>query len=528
MLKAIHIQNFKGIEGPISVPIKPVTLLFGANSAGKSSILHALHFIRGVLEDYDLDPIGSPFAGDAIDLGGFKNLLHKHEPSRKMVLAFDLDLSGTDLPEYGADTQLSISEDVKIARVEFVFSLDDQSAQPQIENYVVSLNGEEVAIVSPDPVHPKDGRRRLAYINLTHPLLVSGSDLSRDDAAPFGFHRILEIPTEEQLEDSSAYSVEYQENVISHPAFYFVRLSGFLDGIPRWKKLVTVAGDSRGDENSVFDLRVITELVTGPLELLRDFLQKGRAIGPLRTIPPRRLSLSSFQLETDWYGGLAAWQCLHGEKKAALIESANAWLAGSERLGTNYSLKAFEFKEIDREFIDAFVKDRTERTPGELNKQVLAANAGVRVYLQDEINGIEVTPHDVGVGLSQLIPVVIGAVDSASNFVLIEQPELHIHPRIQVGLGDLFLAESKARDCVFLVETHSEALLLRIMKRIRQTADGELPAWVEPTTPDDIAIHLIQNIGNGVVLTTVELNERGDFARHWPGGFFEETLRETM
>lgn len=56
MLTGLKIQNFKGIEGPIEIPIKPVTLLYGVNSAGKSSVLHSLHFIRGVLENYDLNP----------------------------------------------------------------------------------------------------------------------------------------------------------------------------------------------------------------------------------------------------------------------------------------------------------------------------------------------------------------------------------------------------------------------------------------------------------------------------------------
>ena len=60
------------------------------------------------------------------------------------------------------------------------------------------------------------------------------------------------------------------------------------------------------------------------------------------------------------------------------------------------------------------------------------------LVLLEKANGIEVQPYDIGVGISQVLPVIIASLHARSGFVIIEQPELHIHPGLQVALGDLF------------------------------------------------------------------------------------------
>ncbi|MNL49380.1 hypothetical protein D3C87_1723080 [compost metagenome] len=67
-----------------------------------------------------------------------------------------------------------------------------------------------------------------------------------------------------------------------------------------------------------------------------------------------------------------------------------------------------------------------------------------------------------------------------------------------------------------------------MMKRIRQTRDGELPTDVPPASTDDIAVYLIQNEGKGVAVMQMRMNDRGEFLKPWPKGLFEESLRETF
>lgn len=558
MLTGLRIQNFKGIDRPIEIPIKPVTLLYGVNSAGKSSVLHAMHFIRGVLENYDLNPTGSPYAADDIDLGGFLNLLHKHSVGRRMVLGYSLNLSSIDLPEYGTTSSISISEKLKEAYVEFGFSADDQDHSPKLDYYLVSLNGVDVALVMPDTVQAAAGTKRLANINVRHPLLESAAkSVAIDTVAPAVALELRKlIPRTEDDDHLDAELVgASQEEIESrreerkrelaaeyalhseHRDLLKYPVTGFRNGLPRWGKVVSspafdeLAGDEFEEGADEVDLleftpSVLTELIVGPLEVLRDLLLDSRAIGPLRAIPKRRLNLDSVANEADWYGGLAAWSRLH-ECSLTQLAEVNTWLYDPSRLGTGYGLEREEFREVPLQYLDAV---RSGPSPAlDLNwTSVDALPITRRVWLVDTKNHVRVTPHDVGVGLSQLIPVVAASVDSYGSLLLIEQPELHIHPRVQVGLGDLYLQSAAKFGRNFLIETHSEALLLRMMKRIRQTKDGELPTDVPPASTDDIAVYLIQNEGKGVAVMQMRMNDRGEFLKPWPKGLFEESLRETF
>jgi hypothetical protein len=558
MLTGLRIQNFKGIEGPIEIPIKPVTLLYGVNSAGKSSVLHSMHFIRGLLENYDLNPTGSPYAADDIDLGGFLNLLHKHSVGRRMVLGYSLNLSSIDLPEYGATSSISISDKLKEAYVEFGFSADDQDHSPKLDYYLVSLNGANVALVMQDAVQAAAGTKRLAHINVRHPLLESAAKSVAIDAVAQVVDLELRklIPRTEDDDDLDAelagasqeeiksrreerkreLAAEYASHS-THRDLLTYPVTGFRNGLPRWGKVVSspafdeLTGDEfeeGADEVDLLELTpgVLTEIIVGPLEVLRELLVDSRAIGPLRAIPKRRLNLDSVVNEAGWYGGLAAWSRLH-ECSLSQLAEVNAWLYDPSRLGTGYSLEREEFREVPLQYLDAV---RSGASPA-LNLNWTSVDAlpiTRRIWLVDTKNRVRVTPHDVGVGLSQLIPVVAASVDSHGTLLLIEQPELHIHPRVQVGLGDLYLQSAAKFGRNFLIETHSEALLLRMMKRIRQTHDGELPTDVPPASTDDIAVYLIQNEGKGVAVMQMRMNDRGEFLKPWPKGLFEESLRETF
>ena len=85
------------------------------------------------------------------------------------------------------------------------------------------------------------------------------------------------------------------------------------------------------------------------------------------------------------------------------------------------------------------------------------------------------------------------------------------------------LGEGKNR---FLIETHSEHLLLRIMRRMRQTANNELPENIPPITPEDVCVLFVEPEGSRSIIREMPVNENGELVKAWPGGFFEEGLRE--
>ncbi len=88
-LTSITIENFKGIGAPVTVPLRPLTLLFGANSAGKSTIVQALQYAWEVLENRNPDVDRTRIGGEVIDLGGFRSLVHKHDLERPIKITLE-------------------------------------------------------------------------------------------------------------------------------------------------------------------------------------------------------------------------------------------------------------------------------------------------------------------------------------------------------------------------------------------------------------------------------------------------------
>ena len=145
---------------------------------------------------------------------------------------------------------------------------------------------------------------------------------------------------------------------------------------------------------------------------------------------------------------------------------------------------------------------------------------------RDEARNIELAPQDIGVGISQVLPVVVAALRHKTGFVMIEQPELHIHPAIQVALGDLFIEQIRnASDLTFILETHSEHLMLRLLRRIRETGENTVPDS-KTLSPEELSVYFIEQGDEGISCHSIRVDRDGDFIDRWPKGFFNERVKE--
>ena len=128
----------------------------------------------------------------------------------------------------------------------------------------------------------------------------------------------------------------------------------------------------------------------------------------------------------------------------------------------------------------------------------------------------EVLLTDVGFGVSQVLPVITQCFYAARDSTLIlEQPEIHLHPAVQAGLADLFIdaidrrEDNAPRNLQLIVETHSEHLLRRLLRRIAEGA-------VDPTR---VAMYVVQAGKAGSVIEPLDVDEYGNI-RNWPRDFF--------
>jgi predicted ATPase len=124
----------------------------------------------------------------------------------------------------------------------------------------------------------------------------------------------------------------------------------------------------------------------------------------------------------------------------------------------------------------------------------------------------------VGVGVSQLLPVIVMCLASPpGTLILLEQPELHLHPGLQQKLGDFLLACARSGRQL-IVETHSEYLVSRLRRLIAEDPSSELL--------DAIALHFVEQTNDESRFRRVTLNEFGGI-EEWPVGFFDQAASES-
>jgi hypothetical protein len=143
--------------------------------------------------------------------------------------------------------------------------------------------------------------------------------------------------------------------------------------------------------------------------------------------------------------------------------------------------------------------------------------------LRDNFLNVSVSFQDVGVGLSQVLPLLI-ALDSFSrergeSFAIVEQPELHLHPRMQAQLAELML-ESTETNGQILAETHSEPMLLRIQKIMRERF------LAGRTMPSVAIIYASFDPELGTRFENLQLRSDLDFIVHMPTSFSDLRFEE--
>jgi hypothetical protein len=279
---------------------------------------------------------------------------------------------------------------------------------------------------------------------------------------------------------------------------------------------------------------LLTEMILGPARLVRDHLRQMTYIGPLRDIPTRSYRPQVTPDEARWANGLAAWDLLYNDRRGDLMDTVNAWLSGEERLRTTYRLERVEFKEIPvpSAVHQMFERGLNEDDIGELQELYLSLATRTEIALRDFEKGILVAPGDVGVGISQMVPVIVASLRKQDGVLGIEQPELHVHPAIQVGMGDLFIKAVAADQNgltsgkTLIIETHSEHIMLRLLRRVREQTEGAIPPGVLGLTPDDLSVIYVEGSVEGVRFRPLRVGPDGDFVDRWPRGFFAERAEE--
>ena len=564
MLTALQIGNFKAFAETQHIPIRPLTLIYGANSSGKSSVIHSLVFARHATETGDLDIHHTNIGGEAVDLGGFRQYIHRCEVNHRMEWSAELDTAGfkSRFAELFAPvSSVRVSIEIGIPQIEETKeqeSVDSRTGKkiiiqvptgnlvtvgdPEVLSYSITTDNAQLLKMS----KRRDGKLQLDRLDHEQPL----------------FREVLKAIVETSTTAESIHPSDYEglDEAIADIVPNVTAIVGkFLpEGLARSE------ADSERGQASLFPIsrgrrredlaaavrffipRTLDKLVKGIGQAVSNELSRLQYLGPLRSYPPRHLSFAQHH-DPNWIaGGGYAWDVVR--RNAEVRKLVNAWLTAPDRLQTPYELRIrhlLTVDDLDTEYtklIETLEQRFTRDEPydgdlfGELysaletleEKEATLTNIQ-ELTLIDRRNETIVSHRDVGIGVSQVLPVLVGAYANHNQIIAIEQPEIHLHPALQADLGDLFLQSALGNNQNrFLIETHSEHLLLRIMRRMRQTAAGELPDGIPKIRPEDVMVLFVEPDGSRSIIREMPLNEYGDLVKAWPGGFFEEGLREVF
>lgn len=566
-LNALLIGNFKAFGPSQRVPVRPITLLYGANSAGKSSVLHALALARHAVETGELDTQRTLIGGEAIDLGGFRQYVHRRQDGEQVELGFELNPAR--VPGRVAELLRGAREVVVNLGIGSPAAPDEgRDREVRVERFDVEVDRRTMLSMSARP----GGLLRLDRLDHEHPVF-------RD---VFGGILTMATTTQDVREEDFASLGAVLDHLVpgitARTKGLFPRIKAGPTGSDREvdKNLLTVSRARRREDlaqaGQLFLPRVLRDLVGGLSGALEGEVRRLAYLGPLRSYPPRHLAWSQHH-DPNWLaGGGYAWDIVRTRREVR--ERVNQWLGDDERLKTPYEVRVLDLipeldlpdklydlalgligeleraepseevealrravregKEDEDAGVDALIDAvdslvDIEGSTEEWVRQIVAARSEAlqELALVDQRSGTVVSHRDVGIGVSQVLPVLVSAFASRGSLHAIEQPEIHLHPALQAELGDVVIESALGpAGNSFLIETHSEHLLLRIMRRMRETATDRLPEGLPPVGPEHVMVLFVEPDGAHSLVREMPLNERGELVKAWPGGFFEEGMRE--
>ena len=575
MLTALQIGNFKAFAEAQRIPLRPLTLIYGANSSGKSSIIHSIVLARHAMETGDLDIHRTNIGGEAVDLGGFRQYVHRREVNRRMEWSAELDtarFTGRLAELLAPVNSVRVSIEIGIPQIEETKeqeSVDSRTGKkimikvptgnlvtvgiPEVLSYSITTDNAQLLQMS----KRRNGKLQLDRLDHEQPLFrevlkaIVETSTTAESIHPSDYEGLDEAIAG-IVPDISAMVGKFLPEGLIHSEADLEGKQASLFPVSRGRRREDLAAAVR-----FFIPRTLDELIKGIGRAVAEELTCLQYLGPLRSYPPRHLAFAQSH-DPNWLaGGGYAWDVIRRDVEVRKL--VNAWLTAPDRLQTPYELILRDLVGIDQldgPLLDGLEQLNEEGLNIEYEEESRYTSAGAWPVIKDPEAEVEklrnlirssdieklnelilidrrsntvVSHRDVGIGVSQVLPVLVSAYANQNKIVAIEQPEIHLHPALQADIGDLFLqsalGENQNR---FLIETHSEHLLLRIMRRMRQTAAGELPDGIPKIRPEDVMVLFVEPDGSRSIIREMPLNEHGDLVKAWPGGFFEEGLREVF
>lgn len=482
MLTNLTLENFKAFQKLDDLKIKPITILCGTNSCGKSSILQSILLLKQTLESQNPNQ-NLLLNGRFVKLGSFQDVIFKKNIDNKISFNLTFQIEGFNLYQF-----LMYK---KIENVDFEYL---RTSEKYMLNFIVDLKAERKDNI--------DGLEYLKAITVEKIMLIISPGeqiMGKPKMQLSADYPHNDIDSKYDLDDEFR-SPKYTLRLINEPLKEIsidISDTSFSNLFPSYYRY-TVTDDNFG--------AVFIEIFSAFKDLLQNIFQTYSYIGPLRGEPERRYIYEDEELEIGNRGENAAYLYLVGQRK-------NIW---SHYF---YNSDKDKFEQLRGQTLQLALRKwfdlmKIPNFEAELNNKIIYLNMEASAYDETRV-GIA----DVGFGVSQIFPIILeGLRMEKGSTLMLEQPEIHLHPNLQMQMADYFISLALSGKQV-LVETHSDHVINRLVRRIVEDETHNLK--------DLIGIYFIKPSENGSVYEEVKIDETKGIV-NWPPDFFDQTANEQM
>lgn len=413
MLTHLQLKNFKAWSDTGNIELKPVTMLLGTNSSGKSTLIQSLLLLRQTVQSPDRTihlNLGGDELHDFFSFGDFDNVLTQGATPRQFQIRFDFQRPENKGRVSAGSFQCSYGQ--------------TSSGAIEVQSLRLWQADDRQIVVT--------RREKGAYslvMNAESQVRMKSRDLAPERSIALSAKALTALGTEGAMVEDMSLAVRRElESIV------------YLGPLRRKPERDYVWNKSKPGEVGVDGHKAVDVLLASTL--------------------------------------------LRGEDKSEIADSVSYWLK---------RMKVAEKLEV---------------------RQIGRSSRYEVVILRD---GVIANLRDVGIGISQVLPVLTVAFFAPSgSTILLEEPEIHLHPLAQSVLAELFVDVSKKRKVQFIVETHSEHLFRRMQTLVAK----------EKTKVDDCAMYFVEKGRKGAQLRLLNLDEYGRVT-NWPDHFFGDAMGET-
>ena len=567
------VGGFKSIRERTEIPIAPLTLLFGPNSAGKSAVLAALDALSKKLTEKTKDEVW--FVQVLLRSLSVQSNAHQHppqadqdEPSRSHVtLGLEID----SFPSGETSFDGSINDARRIA-LDLYRALNGSTLRLEFIEAGVRF----VSTVS------VDGQKLVEFVDATTYLEANPSGADSPDGDAVGYTIGNQLIRNDHW-DALVLQTDHPFWANSELASWFAELrrltSGSLNSFTQEAVAVEVdgggvvirtvsdlfhargwgeqqlferslrdvvlhrAGGESAETTSVrtklLEATLVVDLICASVSFLvyqmrfiaHKELEFARVVGDRKVLADEDLT-TEFDLPQSgdlggsrlhdyaaWLGVLRAGEHIASAKVMTAVRERDDFINDTLRHDF-FPARGYQVKPEVWQITTTLLLDRDAAQSGDGSERLK-----VSLFLEDA-NGRVLDFSEVGSGVSYVLPVLVSLWGADRSWI--EQPELHLHPAAQCELGDVAIRAFN-RGRFSIIETHSEHLLLRVLRRIRQTSNGTATDPELKCHPEAVSILYFEPLLDGSTkVRPIRVSRGGDFMDRWPHGFFSERDRELL